>query len=187
MPWSTRPSAPAGGRVTTELLDAMNDQIELLSTREAVLLSDHAGVTSNTTLGSAGTTTNLSRTVLANQRYRVQVWCIYNAALGGDFKPGVSLPSGSFIRYSLLSGPASSTTGSVQTDVYFGTDTVSGNLIAPGLSTSSEITSTYYNAYVSIGSTAGSIQFLYAQGTSSGTATVLRAGTCMLVQPVDGV
>lgn len=185
MPWSTRPSAPAGGRVTTELLDAMNDQIELLSKLECTLLSDHAGVTSNTTLGSAGTTTNLSRTTIANQRYRFYVLCFYSAATAGDFKPGLSLPSGSLIRYRLVSLPA--TTDTNVGDTYYGTETTFGLLSAPGQTTASSIISCVMEGVVSIGSTGGSLQFVYAQAASSATATILRAGSCMRIEPLDGV
>jgi hypothetical protein len=185
MSWSTRPSAPAGGRLTTELLDAMNDQIELLSTRECVLLSDHAGVASNTTLGSAGTTTNLARPVLANKRYRARCFFWYSASTTGDFKPSVSLPSGSFIRYSLFSMLSSNDSSSGP--VYFGSATTAGTLTAPGQTTATDIISCQAEFYVSIGSTAGNLTVIYAQAASSATATIVRAGSTLRIDEVDGV
>lgn len=185
MSWPSRPSAPAGGRVTTELLDAMNDQIELLSSRECVLLSDHAGVTSNTSLGSAGTLTNLTRPVLANTRYRCRCFFWYSAGTTGDFKPGINIPSGSFVRYSLFSLLASNDTSSGS--VYFGSATTAGSLSAPGQTTASDIISCTAEFYVSIGASAGNVQVIYAQATSSATATIMRAGSTLLVQQVDGV
>lgn len=182
----TPPSMPAGGRILAEGDAAQNTQIQLLSDEECLLLVDHAGVTSSTTL----TNTNLSRPVAASTRYIARGVFYYTAGLSEDFKAGISCPSGTtFHRATLLSGPASASPSNPTADqVYFGTDPTIGNLTAPGMTTSSNVVVCYYTVMFTTSTTAGNAVAQYAQGTSGGgTATIMRAWSSWWVRKVEGV
>jgi hypothetical protein len=175
----------AGSPVLAEDLDAQNDQTELLSSLECVLISDHAGVTSSTTFVN----TNLSRPVVASARYRVSALCYYTGVSDssgvGDFKPGLSLPSGAtVVRYTLIGLAGSATTAIGST--YWGSDTTFGALSAGPVGASSPC-ATYFEATITTGANAGNVVFQYAQAANSATATTLRAGSSMRVARVDGV
>lgn len=178
----TPPSMPAGGRILAEGDAAQNTEIQRLGDVECVLISDHAGVTSNTTPGN----TNLSRPVAASTRYAGRSMIFYTAGTTEDFRPGMSVPSGTtVIKVTLRSGPSTETTN-VAASVYFGYDTVVSNLIAPGAGGSgitAELTVIFLTS-----TTAGNAILQYAQGTSGGgTATVMRSGTTWKVSKIEGV
>lgn len=186
MAWAARPAMAAGAPVLAEDFDAQNDQIELLSSEECSLTSDHAGVNNSTTL----TSTNLSRPVVASARYVARGILFYTAGLSEDFKPGMSVPSGTTVhRATLLSGPASASPSNPTADsVYFGSDPTIGNLTAPGMTVSSNVVVAYYTVVFTTSVTAGNAILQYAQGTAgAGTSTTLKANSTWWVRRVDAV
>lgn len=180
--WNGRPVLNFTDFLTAEKLKAILDQIDVVSSPAATLSADHAGVTSSTTFVS----TNLKRPAVASQAYHFRSHIYYSAGTTGDFKPGLLLPSGSTLhRYVLRSLPSSTDTNSG--DTYYGTETVFGNLTAPGQTSATAIIHCVMEGDFTTGATAGDVTFQYAQATSNGTATILRARTTLILQPVEVV
>lgn len=178
--WGGRPALNFTDFLTAEKLKAILDQIDVVSSPEAVLSADHAGVTSSTTFVS----TNLKRPALANTSYHSRSTLIYSAGTAGDFKPGLLLPSGSTLhRYVLRSVPGGVdvSTG----DTYWGTDTTFGVLSAGGQTTSTAVMHCVMECWFTTSSTAGDVTVQYAQAGSSATATILRARSTLHLQPVE--
>ncbi len=179
----TPPSMPAGGRILAEGDAAQNTEIQRLGDTQCHLISDHGGVSSNTT----PQTTNLSRPVAASTTYVGRGYLFYTAGTTEDFRPSLSVPSGTTVRkLSLRSGPASDTSNTPGS-VYFGYDTTASALIAPGTGGASGMVAEYTIVFTT-STTAGNAVFLYAQGTSGGgTATILRAYSVWDVTKSEGV
>jgi len=183
MAWSTRPSRNAGQRIRFAAEDAIGDQIEYLSSRECSLAADTGGVSNSTT----PVATNLSRAVNASTKYHGRALFYYSAHQNGDFKPSLSLPSGTtFHRYWLFSQPASNSTNSG--DGYWGTETTLGNLSAPGMATAADIVACMMFAMFTVGGNAGNAVITYAQASAtSSAATFIRAHSTWNVWEVDSV
>jgi hypothetical protein len=183
MAWLTRPTMAAGAPLLAEDLDALLDQIELLSDREVCLQADHAGVTNSTTLVN----TNLSLGVAANTKYRARCLLIHSAHTAGDLKPALSLPSGTtvnrFVLRSLL-GSNDTSSGSI----YMGTTTSFGGFSAPGQTTAADIIHSVMEVLFTTSSTAGNCVLQYAQfSATASAATILRANSCMRLEVVRSV
>lgn len=186
MPWPERPTAPAGGRVTAELLDAMNDQIELLSSDECFLDNDHSGMSSSTTRVS----TNLSIPVLASMSYIAMGRIVYQAGSGGRINVGISAPTGTtFKRAWLFSPPATVvwSSGNISPQMFVGTDTSPTVFNGPGGNSSSDIMQCTYVVVFKTSTTAGNAIFQYAQAISNGTLTQVKAGSTWCVKRVLAV
>lgn len=178
--WAGRPALNFTDFLTAEKLKAILDQIDVVSSPEAWLGSDHAGVTSSTTFVS----TNLKRPALAGVPYHSRSVLMYSASTGGDFKPGLLLPSGSTLhRYVLRSLPSSVDTATG--DTYYGTETTMGLLTAPGQTTASTIMHAVMECFFTVGATAGDVTVQYAQASSNATATILRARSTLELKPVE--
>lgn len=179
----TPPSMPAGGRILAEGDAAQNTEIQRLGDTQCHLISDHGGVSSNTTPQN----TNLSRPVAASTTYVARGYLFYTAGTAEDFKPGLAVPSGTTVRkLSLRSGP-SSDTSNTPGSVYYGYETVVSNLTAPGagggVGMNAELTIVFTTS-----TTAGSAILLYAQATSGGgTSTILRSYSVWDVTKTEGV
>lgn len=184
MAWPTRPTMAAGSPVLAEDIDAQNDQIELLSDREVSLAADHAGVNNSTTLVN----TNLSLAVAASTKYRARSLLFYSAHTTGDFRPALSLPSGSTVgRIALRSLLASNDTSSGS--MYMGTATAFATLFsAPGQTTATDVMQCEYEVVFTTGATAGSCVLQYAQASATASAsTILRAHSCMRLEVLRSV
>lgn len=180
--WSGRPAFNFTDYITAEKFKAILDQMDVVSSPAATLSADHAGVTSSTTFVS----TNLKRPAVASQAYHFRCHLYYSASTAGDFKPGLSLPSGSTLhRYALRSLPSGSDTNSG--DTYYGTDTTFGTLTAPGQTTASTIIHCVMEGDFTTGVTAGDVTVQYAQAASNATPTILRARSTLHLQPVEVV
>ncbi len=180
--WGGRPVLNFTDFLTAEKFKAILDQLDVVSSPGATLSADHAGVTSSTTFVS----TNLKRPAVASQAYHFRCHLYYSASTAGDFKPGLLLPSGSTLhRYVLRSLPA--TTDTSTGDTYYGTATSFGSLSAPGQTTATDIIHCVMEGDFTTSTTAGDVTVQYAQATSNGTATILRARSTLILQPVEVV
>jgi hypothetical protein len=111
--------------------------------------------------------TNLTIPLAVSSTYTVDIRGIFTAASGGDIKLSWgALPSGATFTWS---GPSSvSGTGSVFTGSV--TDTWTGS----GGSTERAF---WYSGIITTSTTAGTLQFEFAQNTSNATATTMKAGS----------
>lgn len=112
-----------------------------------------------------------------NERWSVVMWLIYDATTTGDLKTDWSLPSGSSGVHGGLrlivpaTGPAS---GVNANGTSIGTPVTMGGVGAGVVA----IASMY--AAILTGSVGGNVKFQWAQGTSTGTASTLQAGSLLV-------
>lgn len=140
--------------------------------QQVVIKSADESVTSSTTVQDDN---HLFMTLNANTNYWVDGSLITDGAVGGDFKMQFVVPSGT-IRW-LANGPVSAATATV-TDVdrnyKVGSTTTVMGTIASG--TNSVI---LLAGIVRTGASGGTFKIQWAQGTSSATATRVRANSVL--------
>lgn len=107
--------------------------------------------------------------VEANTKYAVKFVLLYTGATAGDFKVNVTVPAGAAYRLGVfgLTETATGVTGPFQTS----TITEASGSYTFGCSGFSAMAT--LDGVITIGATAGTVQFQFAQGTSSGTATTV--------------
>jgi hypothetical protein len=159
----TSPFAP-GDAVTAQQLNR--------SVPKRINLTANQTVTSNTTLQN----TALAIAVEANRRYDFTIKIFYRASTTGDFKPGLSLPTGATVIYEAnsLEGGAASATGAT----YRGAFTAVTGASAGGIGGSTDVSATISGTIITAANS-GTVTFQFAQNTSDGTATQLTAGSWM--------
>jgi len=140
--------------------------------QQIAIKSADESVTSSTTVQDDN---HLFMTLNANTNYWVDGSLITDGAVGGDFKMQFVVPSGT-IRW-LANGPVSAATATV-TDVdrnyKVGSTTTVMGTIASG--TNSVI---LLAGIVRVGASGGTFKIQWAQGTSSATATRVRANSIL--------
>ena len=146
-----------------------------LPTGGFVQMTSDVTVTNSTTLVEA---TGLAFDLAANARYAFHGWLLYTAFDGGDLKILPGVPAGSSGYWSLLGAPAGQEPIAANEWLNYGA------WDAADLSTSQTVTGGGSSQYMIakmeghiVTTTAGELQAKVAQATSSGTATVLRAGS----------
>lgn len=139
--------------------------------------------TSNTTLTDAS---GLAVPLLANSTYAIDGWVFYQANPTGDFKGGWSFPSGASGWWTMV-GPVSTTApvaGSERKNYTdFSVVSLATTLTVAG---DDEFTGSVHicavpRGLVTTGGTAGDLQFRFAQGSSTGTATIIKANSWIRV------
>lgn len=118
----------------------------------------------------------------ANSTYLVEMFCMVGGDPSGDFKTTWTVPSGSTgPRYALAAASAITTVSSasmITVVVNFGAAITSGL----------QATTTYAGhqelLVITTAGTAGTLQFNWAQGSTTATATTLKAGSIMRVKKV---
>lgn len=142
--------------------------------QQIVIKSADESVTSSTSVQDDN---HLTMTLSANTNYWVEGHLITDGAVGGDFRLQFIVPSGT-IRW-LANGPLSSATGTV-TDVdrnyKVGATTTIMGTIASG--TNSVV---HIFGIIRTAGSGGTFKLQWAQGTSSGTATRVRANSMLRV------
>jgi hypothetical protein len=140
--------------------------------------SNHStGDQSKTTDTALSDATNLGLSVGANEEWQLE-WSLYASGGGGDFKFAITVPA-STTGYWGIHGLVTSATGS-SSDLQAGGLNVFGdaNTLAVGDAASSgTIILIIVKAVVFVSSTAGTVQLRFAQNSSVGTASSLRAGS----------
>lgn len=138
-------------------------------------------LTSDFTLSASSTTlvdiTGLTQTVAANSKWWLSCVLASDADTTSDAKFNLSLPAGSAATgqmFGLTAGAASST-ASIRLELLTATNT---NIIVGGLGASVPVGCSF-SAFITIGSTAGTIQMQAAQGTSQALTQHVLAGSWM--------
>jgi len=157
---STYPTISAGQRITASLLTSM---LPITVSKPA-----DESVTSSTTLQNDD---DLVVAVSANATYVMDGYIMTSGAAAGtgDLKIDFTIPSGATMKYTSFGTTTASP--AVQYEA-----TVNANSTARAIGTNgSADMGVAIQAVITVGSTAGSVQLRWAQNTSSGTATILRA------------
>lgn len=159
-------SFAAGERLTAAKLN------QALSIERVVQAPADQSVTSSTTLVNS---TYIVLPVDANALYVMDMLMLISGATAGDITYDWVAPSGSFMRKSYFSYPfgETATTGLMDRVAQ---DNFTGDSATMGTGT---MTGIRPSGYISTSGTSGTLQFRFAQRTSSASATTLRAGTWM--------
>lgn len=133
-------------------------------------------VTSSTTLVNDNA---LSVSVAANAVYLVELGLYYDGDTAGDLKTGWTTPAGATISDALALGL--STTAAASTD-----DFTSGSSSVPsfGALGAGVRCAALFKYLLTTAGTSGTLQFQWAQNTSSATATIMHAGSYLIAQRV---
>lgn len=166
-----------GGNVTSNLNitgDITGTGAGVFSTRVRTTESSR---TSNTTY----TVDTFFDTVLAaNTAYFIRVLYVYTGAVGGDFKTRWLAPAGAQgHRYAL--GMATTGTTSFESNMVTTVFPFLSGIIY-GAHSTTQAAGAVEEIYISTGGTGGTLQLEWAQGTSSASPTVLKAGTYIEVR-----
>lgn len=160
---STYPSIAAGQRITASLLTSMLPVFAYKTADESV--------TSSTALQNDD---ELFASLPANSTWSMTSYIQTNGANTGtgDIKIDFSVPAGATLKYTSFG-----TTTSSPAIQYEATVNSAGTARAVGTNGASPDMGMAMQALVTIGSTAGTVQFRWAQNTSTATATIVRAGS----------
>ena len=142
-----------------------------------VAMTADKSVTSSTTLVDA---TGLAFSVAASARYVFTGWLVYTAAAAGDLKIRPSVPAGASGYWSLLSAAWDQTPVASTEWTNYGkyvAETLGNSLHAAGSTDGTTPLIAKLEGAFTTDTTAGAFQVQCAQKASSGTATVLRAGS----------
>lgn len=155
------PTILAGQKVTASLLTSM----EMVT----VVKAANQAVTSSTTLVNDN---ELFLSVAASAVYQLDGWIPYDGAFSaGDFKTDWSVPTGATMLWS-PNGP--STGGSA---LYTSNTVAAGTTVSIGTyGTGGAYTSASVRGRLVTSTTAGTLQFKWAQNSSNATATTVYAG-----------
>ncbi|SRR6266702_2197213 len=120
---------------------------------------------------------DLVLTVAANATYRLECLCIVTGVSGGDFQWGWAVPASATMRYQALHNEGGATglgnSSLVNSEVYTGFAACSGTGTNTGVQMWGEFTTA---------GTAGNLQLKWAQQTSNGTATTMKAGSSLMLR-----
>lgn len=163
---STYPNVLAGQDITADLLNSMLPQVAYKTTGEAV--------TSSTTMQNDD---ELFVPVVASSVYLAELFLLYDAAAAGDIKIGWTAPSGASLAWTVVGATTAETTNTSVSTLNMQTRTTSETASLGG-SSSTGIGATAYGR-LTVSTTAGNLQFQWAQDTSNGTATNVRAGSVL--------
>lgn len=155
----------AGHKVTIADFDAIGSW---------ALKTSNESVTSSTTLQNDD---QLVLPVAANAKYTFEMFLIYDGAGAGlgDLKRDFTGPSGIVMNYANF-GPNNSAAGLTQYDVVMATLTDVSRVLGTNGATAM---TAQPKGYVATSSTAGNLQFRWAQNVSSATATRVLVGSWM--------
>lgn len=168
----TTPAAHANGATVQHILtaDVMNFMRQV-----TIRKTSDESVTSNTTLQNDD---ELLFNIGANEVWSIELHLIYTGATGGDIKINLAGPTSYTMRLGVLGfdEAAAGVTGAFKT-ISFTEATGSVILGCSGFSGLALISGVLTNS-----SNAGAVTFQFAQGTSSGTATTVLAGSKLVAQ-----
>ncbi|MFE7029439.1 hypothetical protein ACFU9Y_03950 [Streptomyces sp. NPDC057621] len=150
----------AGGTVSGNLAVSGNLSVSGVGQDQFARKTADQSKTSTTTLGND---THLVVPVVANATYALFLLCIFSGSTTGDIKFDWAVPSGTVLRWADQTGASGLNT---DVDVYS----------APGGTT--QVAFQIW-ATVVTSSTAGNVQFRWAQNASDATATIVRANSML--------
>ncbi len=167
-----------GEVVTAALMNAeIRDQLNALITLQPIsaVKSADTGRASTTSLAADP---HLVLAVAASATYLLDGWLEYDGAFGaGDLKADWSLPSGATIRWGLHANASGDTTQKYATT----TGPAATALTAGTYGVGAVANAARPAGFLTIGATAGNATFRWAQNSSNGTATTLRAGSWLRI------
>lgn len=119
-------------------------------------------------------------TVNVNELWVVRIVLYVDAVTAGDIKVGLTVPAGTTYRFGVtgLDVAAAAAAGNVYTVAITAASSILGGAGA------GTITTIVCSALIRIGGTAGTVQLQWAQGTSSVTATIVKADSHLLADLV---
>jgi hypothetical protein len=141
----------------------------------ALLAADQSSITSNTTLANV---TGLSVNVASNTTYRGFVEVVYDTGATPDAKFGLTYPSGATGTWY---GAAVRNTADTASN--FTAQSIATAYSAGGVASGTIVVARFSITLVVVG-TAGTLQVQAAQDTSSATALIVKAGSCIDLRPV---
>jgi hypothetical protein len=134
--------------------------------------------TSDETIASNATLQNddvLLAAVVASAVYEFRLRAVINSGTTPDFKMGWTFPSGLTMTYDLFEGETAGTAANVIQGPYVQTD-------VPPISTTGNDQPWIAHGLVIVSSTAGTLQWQWAQNTSTASNTIVRAGSYLLLR-----
>lgn len=140
--------------------------------------ADRADITSNTTLADDGV---LQLDVAASGVYFVRAMIHYTADANGDLKIGFTAPAAATFTWTPISLTTTATTSAAA--LRMPTKAIADSDIAGGVDSSTSVAA-FPTGLLVVGATAGTFKLQVAQGTSSATATVVKAGSWMFAERV---
>jgi hypothetical protein len=173
MAWSTPRTWSAGETLTAANFNTyIRDQQNAMGPHLIVRKTADESVTSNTTLQDDDV---LALTVLANEVWQITLYLIYQAATAGDLKFAWTFPSGTLTgAYVWLDD-----SGGYPTNNHWNTATSpTPSFAMHGFGTEAE-GPIPINMLYAVGGTGGTLRFQWAQQTSSGTATTVKANSTL--------
>lgn len=131
-----------------------------------------------------GNDSNLSLFTFANGKYILEGEIVYSSATAADIRMAFSGPAGATLLWTIdgLDVGAAGTAGSIQRSATAIAD--AGVQVAGGAGAGTNVTAKI-EGLLTMGSTAGSIVFRWAQGTSDASNTVVRAGSWINVRRIE--
>lgn len=120
----------------------------------------------------------LLASVEANATYEFRLRVVINSGTTPDFKMGWTFPTGLTMAYDLLEGETLGTAANVVQGPYIQTD-------VPPVSTSGSDQPWIAEGLVIVSSTAGTLQWQWAQNTSTASNTIVRAGSYLRLTRVS--
>lgn len=165
------PEILAGNRITAELLDSMLPDVVVKAATESV--------TSSVAFQNDD---ELFASVEANAQYKVRLYLLHDSATAGDIEIGWSGPSGATMDWGMTGAQNATTSSTTVPDMTLPTKLIGEtNELGGGASTG---TTAILEGTLTTSSTAGTLQFRWTQGTSSATATNVRAGSTLEVRRI---
>lgn len=161
------PKWAAGERITAGKLNALVT---------AVVKSATEAVTNSATMQNDD---ELFAPVVANATYRVQLMLLYDAPTAGDIQIGWTGPTGATLTWTPGGAATSEGTSFALTSMNYQTRLIT-EIAAIGGSTSTGVMADVTGTLI-VGSTAGTLQFRWAQNTANATATNVRANSHLIL------
>lgn len=158
----------AGQKIRAATVSALITEVRPIGVRK----SGDQSVTSSTVLVNDS---ELTAAVVASALYKFTLVSRYDATTASDFKTGFSVPSGTTMNYVAHGIAAGGTVYNLFDQDQTSTPTFEG----AGAGT---IRNATYVGTIVTSSTAGSVNFQFAQGTSGGTASISKAGSLFVVE-----
>jgi hypothetical protein len=128
-------------------------------------------ITSNATLQNDN---DLAVAVVASVAYQFQLRAVINSGTTPDFKMGWTFPAGLTMTYDLFEGETLGTAANVIQGPYVQTD-------VPPISTTGSDQPWIARGLVIVSTTAGTLQWQWAQNTLTASNTIVRTGSYLLL------
>lgn len=141
---------------------------------EALKTGDQA-VTSSTALVNDS---QLFLSVAANAAYRFECWLAWIATTGADIKWTWAVPAGASLLYSALRNEGGTTLYNNSANVYQDSDVLMANGSSP------LVTSVTMKGVLQTSGTSGTVRLKWAQNTTSGSSTHVRAPSYIELQRI---